>query len=124
MSRSGKIELDWADGRHVFRLAIGQLEELQEKAGAGPLEVMRRLISGTWRVADVREPIRLGLIGAGMTPAEAVKLVNRYAGDGALLQAVEPAMAILGAALQAPKDEPVGKAAAAEPEATADPMAA
>ena len=123
MSRSGKTEFDWADGHHAFRLGISELEELQEKTGTGPFEVLVRLARHTWRVADVREPLRLGLIGGGMAAGTARTLVERYAGPGQLLDAVPPAMAVLNAAIAGPDDEAVAApggngAAAKEAEAT------
>lgn len=125
MSRQARVEIDWADGRHAFRLGIGELEELQEKTGAGPVEVLRRLFHGTWKVAEVREPLRLGLIGAGMNAAEALKLVNRYCGPGQLTDGVVPAMQVVNAALSGAPEEPVGNAAAArEAEAPASPTGA
>lgn len=61
---AGRIVLPFGDGVYAFRLPFGPLvEELQEKTDAGPLEVYRRLVSGTWRRADVVETIRLGLLG-------------------------------------------------------------
>lgn len=128
MSRSGKVDFDWADGRHAFRLGLGELEELQERVDAGPAEVLRRLYHGTWKVAEVREPIRLGLIGAGTSAADARKLVDRYAGPGQLMDAVVPAMTVLNAALNGAPDETVGgsggnAAAAKEAEAQTSPTA-
>lgn len=128
MSRSGKVEFDWADGRHAFRLGIGELEELQEKTGAGPYELLRRLHSGAWRVAEVRETLRLGLIGGGMAADAARRLVDRYAGPGQLLDAVVPALVVLNAALAGAPDEPVGgpvgnAGAAKEAEAPPSPTA-
>jgi hypothetical protein len=116
LSRDGSISFVWGDGEHRFRLAIGQLRELQEKTNTGPAEVLRRVSSGLWRVDDVRETVRLGLIGGGMAPGEAYKLVQRYVDERPLRESVQPAQAILLAALVGAPDEPVGKAAAAEAE--------
>ncbi len=58
-NRNAAVDLDFGDGPHRFRLAMGELEELQEKTGVGPFALMHRLISGEWKVADVREPLRL-----------------------------------------------------------------
>lgn len=116
MSRSGRIELEWADmqgagsGRkHVFRLPIAQLEELQEKCDAGPQQILRRLIDGTWRVKDVTETIRLALIGGEMKPVDAAKLVMHYVTDGALADNVFVAQAALMSALTGPEDEKLKK---------------
>lgn len=59
----GKVYLPFADGVYAFRLGFGQVVELQTLTDAGPLEIYRRLLSGEWRFADVREVIRLALIG-------------------------------------------------------------
>lgn len=127
-TRSGKIELEWADlggagagGKHVFRLPIAQLEELQEKCDAGPQQILRRLYDGAWRTYDVRETLRLGLIGGGMASLDAAKMVERYAGDGNLLENVIIAQAVLAAALAGVPDEPLKKKRSRktpEPEAT------
>lgn len=114
-NRNGIVTADFGDGEYAFRLAIGQLEELQEKTDAGPYVVLRRLFDGTWRVADIRETIRLGLIGGGLEPLKALNLVRRYIDDrGSWLASASIAQAILGASLSgAPEEEP-GKSAAPE----------
>lgn len=71
-----------------------------------------RSIGGDWRVEDVRETIRLGLIGAGMSPTDAFVIVSAYVDDiekFPLVENVGVAASILLHALTAPKGEPVGK---------------
>lgn len=114
MSRDASVTLTWADGEHRFRLAIGQLRELQEKCDAGPAEVLARLSSGKWRLDDVRETLRLGLIGGGLSPGDAHRLTVRYVDERPWLENVQPAQAVLMAALVGAPEEPVGKGAAAE----------
>ncbi len=58
-------------------LGLGELLELQEKCDAGPAQIVARLEGGTWRVQDLRETLRLGLIGGGMTPTDAMVKVRR-----------------------------------------------
>lgn len=106
MSRSGEITLNWADGSHLFRLPIKQLIELQEKCDAGPPLIQARLQSGAWKVEDVRETVRLGLIGGGMSPTDAFKMVLRYVDERPLLESVLVAEAVLSAALVGTPDEP------------------
>ncbi len=70
-----------------------------------------RTIGNDWRVDDVRETIRLGLIGGGCTPTEAALLVARYidaASDWPSNAGL--AAAILLYALIGPQDDQVGKA--------------
>lgn len=102
MSADASITMAWGDGEHRFRLAIGQLRELQDKCGAGPAEILRRVADGTWRVDDLREVLRLGLIGGGKAPLEALALVQRYVDERPLLESVMPARAVLLAALVGP----------------------
>lgn len=109
-----RVTLDWGDGEHVFRLAFAQLMELQEKTDAGPLELYQRLGSGRWRVQDLRETIRLGLIGGGTDPAKAVVLVRRYVEQRPLAESVPVALDILTAAIAVPEDAAPGKAPAEE----------
>lgn len=111
MSRSARFTGVFGDGKHDFQLNIGELEELQEKCDAGPEEIWNRVLTGGWRVADIREPIRLGLKGAGMDPMKALVLVERYASSGNL-SPLKPLVAnIIGAALVGAPDEdpPPGK---------------
>ncbi|MCX5478450.1 gene transfer agent family protein [Kaistia geumhonensis] len=120
MSRSGAIEIAWNGGTHSFRLAIRQWVELQEECGIGPPELLSRLGGSRWRVQDVRQPIRLGLVGGGMKPADANILVARYVDERPLIEAVPVAQAIVLASLVGVPDEPVGKEAAAGAATEAD----
>lgn len=102
----------WADGDHAFRLGLAQLLELQEKTDAGPMELYARLTGLRWRVQDLRETIRLGLIGAGATPHAALALVARYVDARPLLESAPLALDIITAALALPEDAGRGKAPA------------
>lgn len=110
MSRDAKIELAWADGDYTFRLGFGELSELQELCDAGPYVVLDRLRSGRWRVEDLTGVVRLGLIGAGMTPADALKKVRAYVEARPPMETVTLAYAILNSALVGAPDEKVGEA--------------
>ncbi len=105
-TRDGKITLQWPDEEREFRLRIGELRELQEKCGnRGPMTIFFALHNGTWLVDDVIQPVRLGLIGAGMSQGDALKLVNTHLSDGRLKEGVMVAQAILIAAVTGPPDE-------------------
>jgi hypothetical protein len=106
---NAEVTIPFADGQYKFRLALGELRELQEKTNAGPLELLKRLHAGTWRVDDPRETIRLGLIGGGMLPTEAMKLVLRYVDARPLTENVMTAQAILMVALYEEEDPQMGK---------------
>lgn len=107
MTRSAALNVLFGDGMHHFRLDIARLEELQDKTGVGPEMIFKRLLDGDWRVSDVRETIRCGLIGGGMKPIDAFKLVDRYAVEGWLQDAKEVALNVILAALVGTEDEEV-----------------
>lgn len=114
-NRNARVELDFADGTYGFRLAIGELEELQEKTGVGPYALLRRLLSNDWKIEDVRETIRLGLIGGGKEPVPAKKLVERYVDQRSdWLNNAMLAQAIVSAALVGAPEELPGKDSAPE----------
>lgn len=122
MSSDGSINFAWATGDHVFRLRIGHLRELQDHCDAGPMQIFDRLASRSWRVDDVREVLRLGLIGGGMKPLEALVLTKRYVDEygHSLIENATAAQNVLLAALVGVRDDPVGKERAEESQATGD----
>lgn len=91
MSADGGISFFWGDDEHSFRLAIGQFRELQEcvnlrriKLGAGivgPMTLLNALRTSDAWPDDVRDIIRLGLVGGGMEPKEAHRLLKTYFDD-------------------------------------------
>lgn len=113
MSRLSQVSLKWADGDYTFRLRIKHLIELQEKCDAGPSYILARLQQGAWHVEDVREPIRLGLIGGGLEPVKALKLVERYVDDQPLMQNAMIAEVIVSAAIVGVEEEKPPKPLAA-----------
>jgi Phage tail tube protein, GTA-gp10 len=116
MSRSARINAPFGDGIHTFRLDIAGLEELQEKTDAGPEQIYADIVSGQWKVAHLRETVRIGLVRGGMEPMRALALVGRYAAEGYLADLKPLALNIIAAALvgAADEDKPSG-----EPEAGA-----
>jgi hypothetical protein len=114
-TRHAELTIAWGDAEHTFRLGIGQLRELQEKTDCGPMELLRRFLRGTWRLDDVRETLRLGLIGGGMEPIRALSSVARYVDDRPLAESVPPAQAVISVLLFGnEEDDPTGKAMAEE----------
>lgn len=113
MSAHGTIVRIWSHGEDTFCLAkIGEQLDLEERCKAGIAAIMTRLQDGTWYINDVRETIRLGLIGGGMKPpAQAQEVVSRHVvpplSECALL-----AFEILAAVMFAPHGEQPGKAEA------------
>jgi len=98
----------------VFRLDIDRLRPLQIKTDAGPVELMRRLETGAWRVDDLRETLLQGLIGGGATQIEATVLIQTHFDrqPRGIAQFAPVAYAILAAAIFGPEDDPLGEAEA------------
>jgi len=113
MSRDASIELDFGPGEQRFRLAWGQLASLQEACDAGPYVILERLMNGAWKMNDIRETIRYGLIGGGMPPHEALKLVREYVEARPPIESVMIAQAVLSAGLMGAPEEKVGEQDAA-----------
>ncbi|MBP2459586.1 MULTISPECIES: gene transfer agent family protein [unclassified Rhizobium] len=109
MSRDASITLTWADGDFKFRLGWGELEELQEKTDAGPYVVLQRLHNGTWRVQDISNVIRIGLIGGGMAPDKAIQKIRFYVEQRPPMESIHHAIAVLSSALLGAPDEKLGE---------------
>ncbi|KSV79568.1 hypothetical protein N185_00115 [Sinorhizobium sp. GW3] len=73
----GSEEIVWPGGEHAFRLGIGELRAIEQKCEAGCAVVMMRLLSSAWKIDDVIQPLRLGLIGGGLHEREATKELDR-----------------------------------------------
>nr|WP_222857949.1 gene transfer agent family protein [Rhizobium cauense] len=101
--------MNWGDGTYSFRLAWGQLAELQEKCDAGPYIVLDRLRTNQWRIEDISSVVRLGLIGGGLEPAKALTLTRRYVEERPPLENVHIAIVVLTAGLVGASDEPLGE---------------
>jgi hypothetical protein len=111
MTRDASITIDWADGTYVFRLAWGQLMELQDQCDAGPYVVLNRMASGSWKMQDITHTIRLGLIGGGLAPPKALGLVRQYVEARPPMENWAAAYAILSAGIIGhAEDEPKKKA--------------
>jgi hypothetical protein len=68
----------FAGRKRNFQLRIGEMEELEKNCNAGIGEVMARLATHRFSVNDIWEPVRLGLIGGGLSLLEADTLVQTY----------------------------------------------
>ncbi|MBO9100001.1 MULTISPECIES: gene transfer agent family protein [unclassified Rhizobium] len=120
--RDAKVELAFADGDYPFRLSWGNLVELQEQLDAGPYAVLNRLNSDEWKVQDISQIIRLGLIGGDkdLHPVKARKLVERYVEERPPLENLPLARVILMTALFGAPDEPAGAGAKGDEIETSD----
>ena len=102
--------LIWLGGEHEFALDIGGLRALQTACDAGPQQILNRVATGTWRVDDLFQTIRLGLVGGGMAAGEATRLTEATFKSHALMQFRPTAQAILVAALIGDPDDALGEA--------------
>jgi hypothetical protein len=119
-----EIELEFGDGTYLFRLPLKQIAELQDKCNAGIQEIFGRIIQGKARIEDLTETLRLGLIGGGMEPVQARRLIERYAFPPKFSEGEKPveylwtnALSVLSACLQGYDDK---KKETAETKGTGD----
>lgn len=113
MTRDAKIELTWADGDYTFRLGWAEIEALQEACDAGPWVILERLFTKQCLIGDISSVIRQGLIGGGLEPTAATKLVRTYVEKRPPAENLLFATVILQAAIQGAAEEPVGEPPAA-----------
>ena len=73
------ITLQWPGGEHQFSLDWAQLRALESIADIGPLALLQSIQTGNWKLDDLLNTIRLGLIGAGMDTVEAKRAVSAAA---------------------------------------------
>lgn len=110
MSANGTRTIIWAGGEDVFCLAkVGLILDLEQKCGAGIATIMTRLTTGNWALNDIRETVRLGLIGGGSTPERAMQAVRNHVDENPLTASVLLAYSIIEAVMVGVPDDPVGK---------------
>ena len=116
MSADGSITLVWGDGENKFKYAIGQFRELQEKVNQrrlhmgwpliGPMELINLLRDKAAWPDDIRDVLRIGLVGGGMTIAEAHRKLVLYFDGSPPLNHMLPAYLVLAAGfIGVPEDE-------------------
>ena len=115
----GSVTLQFGGQEHPFRIAFGQWRELQESINKprleigeppiGPMGLLRALLDGNAWPNDVREVIRLGLIGGGMKYDRALVLIKRHVEARPYYEAMPTARTILQVAMFGPPDDPAGK---------------
>lgn len=118
---NGRVTISFGGEDREFNIAVLKYAlELQDICNCGPQELLARFLNGTWRLTDLRETIRIGLIGAGMEPGAAQKLVKTYVDERPWMESLPTVKVIVMAALVGiPGDEP-GKKAIAERTPTED----
>ena len=91
------LRTDFGGEVHPFRLTPPMIVELERLTGAGIGSLFDRVVNRRFGFADVRETIRLGLIGADMTPREASALVEAYVDKRPIAESYVLAVAVLDA---------------------------
>lgn len=106
-----EVTLEWPGGEDKFALTWDQLRALEGLADKGPMALLADVQGGTWRVDDLINILRLGLIGAGIDPVVARKRVIAASELHPVAAFVQPAMLILAAGLMGVSDQDVDSAA-------------
>ena len=87
----------FGDGDHAFALTDSVLIELERLTGTGIGALFQRAVAMQFNAADLVEIIRLGLIGAGKSPQQAMQLTETYARNRPLSETYPLALDILDA---------------------------
>lgn len=96
------IDAEFGDGTYRFGLRWQDVIELQQACGnVGPLVILQRL-TGPWQMEDIREVIRLALIGGGMEPVKALRLTKTYVENRPALENLSLAYRVLATFINGP----------------------
>jgi hypothetical protein len=127
VSRHGAIDLDWGDGTYTFRLGLGEIEELEVKRDLSLFTIARRLSPAQRdaRLSDISEVLRIGLVGGGMLPVDALAKTRRYVDERPIDENRDAAYAVVLAGLARVHgdkvESPPGEGEAAKPNASTSP---
>ncbi|WP_331814635.1 gene transfer agent family protein [Aurantimonas sp. A2-1-M11] len=97
--KHGTVVLEWADGEYPFRLSLAEMGELEDKRDKGVWTLLKSLRDASCHTKDVVEVVRLGLIGGGMSPVEAMRKVRFYCEERPIEESRIIAFGILGASM-------------------------
>ncbi|MHC2578231.1 hypothetical protein ACVI1J_009679 [Bradyrhizobium diazoefficiens] len=112
-----EIELIWGSGLQSFKFGLGQFRALQENVNrrrlaigappVGPMDLVEQLKAKNVWPDDLRDILRLGLIGGGMSPRDAHLEMAQSFDDTPPVEHVKPALSVLLAGLVGPPSETV-----------------
>lgn len=85
----------WPGGEHSFRLAVGEMRALEQRCDAGVVVILMRLLGQSWKIDDVVQVLRLGLIGGGMAEKEAQTTIDKALDTASLMALSVPAADVL-----------------------------
>lgn len=119
MSADGSVELVWAEETRKFRIAIGEFRDLQESVNTrrvaigaepiGPSAMLNLLRTNNAWPDDVRDVLKAGLIGRGLSFDKAQRLLARHFDNKPLLAHTKTAFLVLLAALVGVPDDEASK---------------
>lgn len=87
----------FGDGERAFTLTDPMIAELERLTGTGIGSLFLRLTRSDFRLNDLTEVIRLGLIGGGTSPEDAARLVETYGRHRPIAEVLPLALDILDA---------------------------
>lgn len=107
MSRLARVRLFLWDGDKDFQMECEQLMELEESLKAPLYPLLARLGAKAALLHEVRETLRIGLVGAGMDRQAAHDLVVKACTPGAYQALFATAYGVLGSGLEGvPREDP------------------
>ena len=95
----------FGDAERTFKLTPALLVEFERLVGGGAWGTARRMFAGDATTTEVRETIRLSLVGGGENPKRAAELVETYAGATPFAELYALAADIMTAAMLGRPDE-------------------
>lgn len=87
----------FGDKEHDFALGPALVLELEAVTGSGIGGLFKRMIANEFKAKEIAETIRLGLIGGGVSPEIAARLVETYVPARPMIEAYALAVDILTA---------------------------
>lgn len=75
---TSSIDRPFADANYRFELKFESASDYEKTSGKSLFATLRLALTGEWFAADIREVIRLALIGGGTAPNDALRLVREY----------------------------------------------
>ncbi|MBW7967582.1 gene transfer agent family protein [Bradyrhizobium sp. BR 10261] len=115
-----EVELIWGSGLQAFKFGLGQFRALQENVNrrrlaigaplAGPMDLVAQLKAKNVWPDDLRDILRLGLIGGGMSPRDASIEMGQYFDNTPPVPHMLPALTVLMAGLVGPPEQAADEA--------------
>lgn len=111
---SGSIEMVWGSGLQTFKFGMGQFRALQENVNrrrlaigaplVGPMDMVEALKAKNVWPDDLRDILRLGLIGGGMASRDAHLEMTQSFDDSPPFEHMKPALIVLLSGLTGPPE--------------------